>query len=387
MAGIEFIVVENPAELGEHAVAWQELAGDALEANPFHEPWMLRPAIEAFGGDAQLRVVLAYARTTHLSLPSRSRSALCGVFPLELRTHYRGLPLRHLAFWRHLHCFLGTPLLRRSSARDCLEAFFDWLGRDPLGASALEWELLGADGAFIRLLQNALRAKACASFVRETSSRATLRRLDSAHAYLKASVTGKGRHELRRLERRLAERGELRYAELGSGEDAEHWIEAFLSLEAAGWKGRAGTALASSVAGQQFFKRAALAAARQGRLMMLGLHLGAQPIALKCNFLAGEAGFTFKIAYDERFAAYSPGTLLELENIRRFHARPELAWMDSCAEQDHFTMNRLWLDRRPIVTMVTGARRVSSDLFVHSLPLLHWTRRMLRGMAPAMARE
>jgi hypothetical protein len=118
--------------------------------------------------------------------------------------------------------------------------------------------------------------------------------------------------------------------------------------------------------------------------MMLGLRLAGKWIALKCNFLSGEGSFAFKIAYDEDYARFSPGTLLELENIRRFHARPGLRWMDSCAEPDHFMVNRLWVDRRGLADLVTTTGRATGDLIVSSLPLLHWMSRTLRR-APAPA--
>jgi len=176
----------------------------------------------------------------------------------------------------------------------------------------------------------------------------------------------------------------VEYAELREADEAEQWIAGFIELEARGWKGRNASALGSSDSGRTFFTRAARAAARQGRLMMLGLRLAGRWIALKCNFLSGEGSFAFKIAYDEEYARFSPGTLLELENIRRFHARPELRWMDSCADPDHFMANRLWLDRRRLADLVTTTGRAAGDLMVSSLPLLHWMSRTLRR-APAAA--
>src|SRR6185436_15718227 len=128
-------------------------------------------------------------------------------------------------------------------------------------------------------------------------------------------------------------------------------------------------------------------AARRGRLMMLGLRLAGRWIALKCNFLSGEGSFAFKIAYDEEYARFSPGTLLELENIRRFHAQPELRWMDSCADPDHFMANRLWLDRRGLADLVTTTGRAAGELMVSSLPLLHWMSRTLRRMPAATLRS
>jgi hypothetical protein len=148
----------------------------------------------------------------------------------------------------------------------------------------------------------------------------------------------------------LSERGALRVC-------LEERIEEFLELEAAGWKGERGSALGSTAAGARFFRAMAMQASARGRLMMVGLELDGRPVALKCNLLAGEGSFAFKIAYDEDYARFSPGALLELENIRAFHRRPALQWMDSCAAPEHFMLNRLWLERRPLIDVLAATGR------------------------------
>ena len=110
---------------------------------------------------------------------------------------------------------------------------------------------------------------------------------------------------------------------------------------------------------------------------MLGLALDGKWIALKCNFLAGRGGFAFKIAYDEKFARFSPGVLLEVETLSRLHGRPEIEWMDSCAVSDHFMANRLWTGRREITTHLVATGAASGRLFVRALPLLQRVRRIL----------
>jgi CelD/BcsL family acetyltransferase involved in cellulose biosynthesis len=376
MAGFRFISIEDPAALAEHAAAWEDLAANALEPNLFYEPWVLRPALDAYAHGLTLSIVLVYAT------PPGQAPLLCGLFPLERRTQYRGLPMRHLALWRYRHCFLATPLLRRRHARECLAAFLEWLADDGRGL-AMEWGLVAGDGPFFQVLRSVLNHTHRASFLQASFDRALLRPLGDSQTYIGEALRSKARREFRRQERRLAELGPLEYVQLGTVDDAPRWIDAFLGLEARGWKGRRASALGCSDEGRDFFTRTALEAARRGRLMMLGLYLAGEPIALKCNFLAQEGSFAFKIAYDERYARFSPGVLLELENIRRFHAQPELRWMDSCAAADHFMVNRLWLDRRRMVTLLTAARRFPGDLLVSALPMLRWCYRSLRGPAPA----
>jgi CelD/BcsL family acetyltransferase involved in cellulose biosynthesis len=295
------------------------------------------------------------------------------------------LPLARLRLWRHKHCYLGTPLLRRGHARECLAAFLEWMRTRPCGASLVEWGQVAADGAFHEALAGALEDTGGRSFVSHETARAVLRPRADAEAFFAAALPGKSRKEFRRLERRLGESGELRYSAAQSDDEIERWIAEFLSLEARGWKGARGSAFDCTDESRRFFSGIAREAARRGRLMMLGLHVGERPIALKCNFLAGPGSFAFKIAYDETYARFSPGALLELENIRRFHLRPELQWMDSCADPEHFMANRLWLDRRALVTMITATGRTAGDFVLAVMPMLRRLYRGLRFASPAPA--
>jgi len=375
MSSYRFAVVDAPAGLEEHIGAWDELAASAIEPNPFYESWMLLPGIEAFGGDLPLRFVFAYTQGPG------GAPLLCGFFPLERLASYKNLPMRHQRLWQHRHCYLGTPLLRRGYARGCLEAFLGWLAGSR-HASMMQWGHIANDGPFYGALQGVLADTGRRKFVSRTFSRAVLRPRPDAESYLRESLPGSSRKELRRLERRLSEAGgPVAYSTLQPGAAVEPWIAAFLALEAGGWKGRRGSAMDCSKPGRRFFHAIAAGAAQRRRLMMLALTAGGRTVAMKCNFLAHDGAFAFKIAYDEAYARFSPGTLLELENIREFHRRAELRWMDSCAASGHFMANRLWLDRRSLATVLTTTGRAAGELLVSSLPLLHRVVTIMRAPA------
>jgi CelD/BcsL family acetyltransferase involved in cellulose biosynthesis len=375
MAPLSVTVVQDPAALAPWVPAWDALAARALEPNAFHEPWLMLPGLEAFGEGKDIRCVLVH--------DAADPASLLGVFPVERARHYRGVPLPHLRLWRHRHCFLGTPLLDAFRAREVLARFLDWVA-DEGRACAMEWEMVSSDGPFLRALNAVMNERRQPVYVAHSFERGLLCRHDSADRYLEESLPKDSRRELRRLERRLGEQGEVEYAE-GPGREAPGWVEEFLRVEGSGWKGGRGSALASTPANRHFFTRAAALGAERQRLMMLALRVGGRPVAVKCNFLAAAGGgFTFKIGYDEAYRKYSPGTLLELENIRRFHARPQLRWMDSCAAADHFMVNRLFLDRRSIVTCVTATGRVPGDFVVSALPLARW---LYRRLSPGARRD
>lgn len=199
-----------------------------------------------------------------------------------------------------------------------------------------------------------------------------------AEQYLEAVLRGRRRKEYRRLERRLAEEGTLRYRVIRAPEEAPAFTQAFVSLEASGWKGEAGTAFASKRTHREFFERVVHAAAEQGKFDGLVLELDGRPIAMQCSLMNGNVYFAWKVAYDEALARFSPGVLLEIENIRRLHDEPN-AFMDSCATPDHWISNRLWPDRRLIETVLLSSSR-RGGWFVAALPLMQRLRRGARGL-------
>ena len=66
------------------------------------------------------------------------------------------------------------------------------------------------------------------------------------------------------------------------------------------------------------------------------------------NFLAPPGAFSFKTAFDERYARFSPGVLLQRENLDLL-ARGEIQWCDSCAAADHPMIERIWREKRAMV--------------------------------------
>ena len=97
----------------------------------------------------------------------------------------------------------------------------------------------------------------------------------------------------------------------------------------------------------------------EGRLQIVALELDARPIAMLVNFVTPPGSFSFKTAFDEKFARFSPGVLIQIENLRIL-AREDIAWTDSCAVEDHAMINSLWRERRSLVRLtvpLAGRRR------------------------------
>src|SRR5436189_232879 len=158
---------------------------------------------------------------------------------------------------------------------------------------------------------------------------------------------------------RLGELGDLGFRRLAEGSELSAWCDDYLALERKGWKGKAGTGLAVDAAAEAFFRAAAAGAWEAGRLQFLRLDLDGRAIAMLANFLTPPGGFSFKTAFDEDYGRFSPGVLLQIENLRILED-PDIEWVDSCAMDHHSMIDGLWRERRSVVRVtipLKGARR------------------------------
>lgn len=271
------------------------------------------------------------------------------------------LPVRHawrwrraltgptLTVWRHLYCFLGTPLLDPTEPQNTMETLVEAV-TEQLPGNLLGLDLVRADGPVLVALQHAIEARGGATIPYETVERAAAHR-DDPH---KLQINRKHQREVARLGRRLADHlgGEVTVRDRGGEQVA---IDQFLDLERSGWKGEAGSALASNQAHQEMFREICRGFATAGRLRMLSLEVDGAVIAMLCNLKAGATLFMFKTAYDEELARFSPGIQLLVASLRSFDHDPGLQTMDSCAEPTNQMINRLWSGRLPLTATAIPA--------------------------------
>ena len=95
----------------------------------------------------------------------------------------------------------------------------------------------------------------------------------------------------------------------------------FLALEAAGWKGARGTAIAADPARARFYTRVARDAAARGALAMRTLTLDGRAVAVHLGLVHGGVFHLPKTAYDEALGNVSPGQLLQREVLAECEAR------------------------------------------------------------------
>ncbi|GAB3461747.1 GNAT family N-acetyltransferase [Azotobacter salinestris] len=364
--GYRIALARSPEDLGPCLEDWEELARAAAEPNVFYSPWALLPALEHLSGDRRFALVFVIRPAGAGEEP-----VLDGFFPLLEPAGCALSPLRVARMFRHRYCFSVAPLVRQGRERAVMRAFLRWLHAYRRRYSLLVLRDAPADGPLATALRSTLADEGLHFHEGARSARALIEPGDDAEGYLERALPGKRRREYRRLHRRLAELGDLRLRVLQAhGEDLEAWLSAFVALESKGWKGRSRSAISCRDACRRYFEEVARAAHARGQLRMLELSLDGRPLAMLCDFLAPPGAFAFKVAFDEEYAHYSPGALLELECIRLLHELKVegVQWMDSCASPESALSNRLWLERKSLCTFVLSSGTLAGDLWVDLYP-------------------
>ena len=211
-------------------------------------------------------------------------------------------------------------------------------------------------------LWGALTAAAGHVAVIETWERAVLQPKGTFADWFETNFERKRRKEYRRLRSRLSEQGAFETSSLKPGDDVASWVNDFVMLEAAGWKGSRGTAMQADTRTVAALHEACMALSLSGRLRFWKLTLDGKPIAMLFALVDGTEAWLGKIAYDETLSRFSPGVLLILHATEQIFAEG-LAQADSCAIPDHPMINHLWRDRLQVVDVMVAASSMSATAF------------------------
>lgn len=131
-----------------------------------------------------------------------------------------------------------------------------------------------------------------------------------------ASLRGHFRRELRRRGRALGETGAVSFEVLGGTDDLERLLDAGFAVEAAGWKGERGTAIASRAGTEAFYRSIARWAAERGWLRLGFLRLDGRAIAFDFALEADGTHALLKTGFDPAFRRFAPGMLLRGAMLR-----------------------------------------------------------------------
>ena len=132
---------------------------------------------------------------------------------------------------------------------------------------------------------------------------------------LLSSLSRNARQQVRRNRRRLENAGGCFRTCTGDAQ-LEQDLSSFLRVEASGWKGRAGTAIASQRATNQLYRGFTREAAERNWLRLHLIEIDGNAIAGALVVAIGGEAFFLKIGYDQSYAHLAPGLSITAEMLR-----------------------------------------------------------------------
>ena len=348
---------------------WHRLAARS-EPNPFFEPQAVLPAARHLSGGDDVALLVA-----------EHGGEMSFLAPVRRQRRFQRVPVPTVATWAHDYCFLGTPLATA----------------DPSEAAAAVGHVAAAcrrDGWWLGL--SVLGTEGCVAESLRRHRAVTLREWDRAVVhrravadYVDARISGRHRKNLRRQQRNLAEHlgEEVRLVDSAARGELDHAIDELLRIEASGWKGRAGTAMAGIAGHAEFFRAMCRSFAETGQLEVWLYGSRDRVVAAQCNIRSGGTVFHFKIAYDESFRRFSPGTILDLAMVDTFHADERLSMIDSCVAPGPSLSDKAYPDRRRLADLVlpVGGPAAAAAATATRTALRVWRSRPRRSPASAGA--
>ena len=313
---------------------WDDLAARAVAP----QPYFTRPVLSAHARNG----ITATPRVLCVQVDER----LAGLLPFR-RGARIGWFGRGNAAWTSAFTTSSTPLIASDDPARAVAGLLDGMARL---ASIWIFPQLTLDDEIGRALLAEIGRRGWPARGLDPFRRAVLDRRASHDAYLSELGTSRRRDLARRM-RRLGELGTVEFrSETGSQRLADA-VEAFLRLEAAGWKGRQGSALASRPETASFardlFREGQGPLTRRADLLLVDGEPAAISLALVCSGTA----YLWKTAYDERRRRLAPGLLLELEIVRAMHETGFADRLNSAADPDT-PLSELYPDREEVADLV-----------------------------------
>lgn len=349
--------------LARNVDAWRRLVTASVEPNPFYGPDYLLASARLDG--RPLRCIAIYR-------DGAADSDLVGLFPLQRTRILDGFLIPALEFYFSPYICKTTPLVHRDDPEGVWACFLDRCRHTADQPQKIIGRLMTTDGPVCKALEAALTAGNLASATFDAHHRAALLTKARFQDHF-ARISSQRRSDLRRRRRRMRTDGHSEIKTYSGDAITPELIDAFLKLEASGWKGRAGTALDTRNETRDF----ALAAFRGPNAELSLLLFNGEPIGADANLIAGGMLHTVKTSYREDMAKYAPGMMLAVQQIRRLSDQPELCGVDSCAQAGHI-IESVWTDRLPVASFAFATAPAAGQARIDQMIALIGNIRRLR---------
>ncbi|OBZ91989.1 hypothetical protein ADU59_29105 [Pararhizobium polonicum] len=365
------------------------LSNRAMEPNVFFTGRFLAPAMPRLE-DRIIRLALIRDNDER-----RSRIRFLMPFSIEKPGFSIGTPI--IRAWSNPFGPLGVPLLDAEDAAETIDNLYEAFTAPSVGLpGVLVLPDIRLKGKFAQLARAVAIGRNLPLTVTDTYTRPMLESLEDGQTYLRHAISPGHLRELRRQWALLEKIAPVSYNVARQPADVRVRMEEFLALEAAGWKGRQRTAMVLDRYRAAFAREAITNLAQADSVRIHTLDLNGTAIAsMIVLMMAGEA-YTWKTAYDEHYARYSPGKLL-LAELTEWHLDDaNIVRSDSCAVPDHPVMSRFWEEREDMGTLVIGlhqnrdrdVRQVAAQLHLYrnTRNMARLLREKIRSLAPRARR-
>lgn len=313
------MVTEIHARVEPIADEWEDLA-DRAKAVPWLRPGWIVPWYRTFGhGRLEVLTVRRSGRLDALVPLMRGR------WELRSTTNYHTPAFDLLAVDTDAAAELASELVARAPSRTAL--YF-----------------LPSPGIGLEELTRAARNAGHPTVARILERMPYVQLGRDWRAY-EAERSSKLMRELRRRRRRLEEEGHVEFA-VTDGDPFAEPLEEMFRVEAAGWKGQGGSAVAAHPPTRNFYCEIARWAADRGWLRIAHLRLNGRSLATDFAIEANGVHYLLKTGYDEEYSRFGPGMLIRYETLQRAFKLPlvsyeflghdtawKLNWTDSRRDQ------------------------------------------------------
>ena len=349
-----------------HRDEWLALSSRSIESNVFFGPDFALAAANCGIGEPPIFVVIRRN--------IEGRTHLVGVIPLIARDVRSGR--RTVRVWRHKYLAAGAPLLDSRYFKGAFDAALDWLASLRPRRSAIVIPAIRVDGDLTRM---------AIARARRLGGAAKPMGLHERSQFLPADASGIGfsRKTLKSFARhakQLSSQGDLSFRIHRDPERLTVALDQFLALEAMGWKGESGTALARDESVERFARTVVNGLSERGCCFIASLDLAERPIAMSVLLVESRLAAFWKMAYDESYAKYSPGLMMLVKLSEFLRDSGEVDSIDSCAAAHDLTMLRVWRGRIRIADLLLSVVPRRSVLF-GVIDARERAKRSMRGVA------
>jgi len=346
------VIVRSPGDVSStELAAWMDLEARASQANAYLSPLFVMPAIKYLDPDANIIIVF-------IKKSGAGISDLHGVGVFRERRASPQFPLPHLIAYKSIHSYLTGFLIDKDFSAEVLECLFGFIA-----AKTHHWHGLVSEAEFALEEPEQVSANECGvNWLEFGSSERAILIPNACDESMLSSLPKNLRKNYKRCLRRLEAIGKTRWQCLTGDQVDQTVIANFVKLENMGWKGEAGTSLASCPEQVLFFQEMIRGFREQNRVFFTELSVDDEVISSTSNLISGNAGFAFKIGWNVDYAKVSPGVLNEIGLIKhcaRYFGG--LDFIDSGAVENSY-VDKIWPWRRKVVSGVYATTNIGTSI-------------------------